>query len=71
VTPGNKGINALTYRGTNSLLDRSTPKGDNDIAQAVECCFAGIKSCVQSQYSQRKKNYIYNIYMYIYIYIWR
>jgi hypothetical protein len=43
VAPGNYRINTPTYRGTDSLLNWSTLKGTNDITQAVECCFAGIK----------------------------
>jgi hypothetical protein len=58
VAPGKEGINAPTYRGTGSPLDRSTLEGADDMAQAVECRFAGIKSWVQAQDSQRKK-YIY------------
>jgi hypothetical protein len=59
VAPGNEGINVPSYRGTGSPLDRSTPKGAGDMAQAVECCFAGIKSWVQAQYSQRKDKKIF------------
>jgi hypothetical protein len=55
VAPGNKEINVPTYRGTGRLLDRSTLKGDGDMAQAVECHFAGIKPWVQIQYSQKQK----------------
>jgi hypothetical protein len=59
VAPGNKGINVPTYRSTGSPLERSTLKGAGDMAQAVECHFAGIKPCVQIQYSQRKKKDIW------------
>jgi hypothetical protein len=58
VAPGNEGINVPTYRGTGSLLDRSTLKGAGDMAQAVECHFAGIKPWVQIQYSQNQKRYL-------------
>jgi hypothetical protein len=44
VATGNEGINVPTYRGTDSSLDRSTLKGAGDMAQRVECHFAGIKS---------------------------
>jgi hypothetical protein len=43
MAPGNEGINVSTYRGTGSPLDRSTLKGADDMAQAVECHFSGIK----------------------------
>jgi hypothetical protein len=55
VALGNEGINVPTYRDTGSLLDRSTPKGAGDMAQAVECCFAGINPEFKPQYSQRKE----------------
>jgi hypothetical protein len=40
---GNEGINVPTYRGTDNPLDRSTLKGVDGMAQAVECHFSGIK----------------------------
>jgi hypothetical protein len=40
---GNVEINVPTYRGTGSPLDRSTLKGADDMAQAVEFHFSGIK----------------------------
>jgi hypothetical protein len=43
MAPGNVGINVPTYRGTGSSLDRSTLKGADDMAEAVECYFSGIK----------------------------
>jgi hypothetical protein len=43
MAPGNVGIHVPTDRGTGSPLDRSTLKGAGDMAQAVECHFAGIK----------------------------
>jgi hypothetical protein len=60
VAPENEKINVPTYRGTGSPLDRSTPKGDDDMAQAVECSFAGIKSWVQAlvQPKKRGKKYL-------------
>jgi hypothetical protein len=54
--PGNVGINVPTYRGTGSPLDRSTLKGADDMAQAVQCHFSGIKPWVQIQHSQKKKD---------------
>jgi hypothetical protein len=60
VSPENKGINVPTYRGTGSPLDRSTPKGVDNMAQAVECGFAGINSWVQAlvQPKEREKKYL-------------
>jgi hypothetical protein len=55
VAPGNEGINAPTYRGTGSPLDRSTPKGAGDMAQAVECCFTDIKSWVQAPLQPKER----------------
>jgi hypothetical protein len=60
VASENEKINEPTYRGTGSPLDRSSPKGADDMAQAVECCFAGIKSRVQAlvQPKKRGKKYL-------------
>jgi hypothetical protein len=46
---------AYTYRDTGSPLDRSTPKGVGDMAQAVECHFAGTKSWVQAPVQPKEK----------------
>jgi hypothetical protein len=61
VAPRNEGINVPTYRGTGSPLDRSTPKGAGDMAQAVKCRFPGIKYWVQApvQPKKREKKYIW------------
>jgi hypothetical protein len=59
VAPGNEGINVPTYRGTDSLLDRSTPKGAGDISQAVECHFAGIKSWIHAPLQPKEREKIF------------
>jgi hypothetical protein len=56
--PGNVGINVPTYRGTGRPLDRSTLKRAGDMAQAVECHFAGIKSWVQIPVQPKEKKYL-------------
>jgi hypothetical protein len=54
VAPGNEEINVPTYRGTGSPLDRATLKGADDMAQAVECHFSGIKHEFTSSASKDK-----------------
>jgi hypothetical protein len=55
VAPGNEGINVPTYRGTGTPLDRSTPKGADDMDQAIKCYFSGIKSWVQAPVQPKEK----------------
>jgi hypothetical protein len=55
VAPENEKINVPTYRDTGSPLDRSTPKGTDNMAETVECCFAGIKFWVQGQVQPKEK----------------
>jgi hypothetical protein len=60
VAPKNEEINVPTYRDTGSPFDRSTPKGADDMARAVKCRFAGIKSWVEApvQQKEREKKYL-------------
>jgi hypothetical protein len=49
------GSKCAYLHGHRQSLDRSTPKGADDMTQAVEWRFTGIKPWVQIQYSQRQK----------------